>query len=106
MEAQLNYDSNFTSWNESPFSNLARLFNPVVYLPKGLESLNAPEFVVVTNEGDALRDAEFTLVEELKRAGAAVNYLPRGGTHWMGTVLDKKNRTILVSVWKDVLFCD
>jgi acetyl esterase/lipase len=108
MEARLNYGSNYTSWNESPFSKgiLARLVNPVVDLPKGLDAPIGPKFVVVTNEGDALRDDGFTLVQELKRAGAAVNYLPQGGTHWMGTALDKNNHEALVSAWKDVLFCD
>eukprot|EP00545_Synedropsis_sp_CCMP1620_P009657 CAMPEP_0119029850 /NCGR_PEP_ID=MMETSP1176-20130426/40730_1 /TAXON_ID=265551 /ORGANISM="Synedropsis recta cf, Strain CCMP1620" /LENGTH=387 /DNA_ID=CAMNT_0006986207 /DNA_START=206 /DNA_END=1369 /DNA_ORIENTATION=- len=106
MEARLEYGSNCTTWEASPFSkgDLARLVNPTVDIPKGLDDPNGPKFVILTNEGDVLRDEGIELVETLKSAGATVNFLRHGGTHWIGTVLDKKSHAALVSAWRDVLF--
>jgi acetyl esterase/lipase len=108
MEARLKHGSNSTAWSESLFSKgaLARLVNPNLDIPKGLDAHGATKFLVQTNAGDALRDEGLDLVENLKSAGATVKYLPQGGTHWFGTTLDKNNYAAVVEAWRDALFSD
>jgi acetyl esterase/lipase len=108
MDARLMHGSNRTTWDESPFNkgSLARLVNPNLDIPKGLDAHGAPKFLVHTNAGDALRDDGVEFVESLKSAGATVKYLPQEGTHWFGTVLDKQSHAAVVAAWSDLLFSD
>ena len=106
MEARLDLGSNRSAWEDSPFNKgvLARLVNPTVDMPGGLNKPNAPKFLVMTNEGDPLRDDGAELAEKLKSAGADLRYLEHPGSHWMGTALDKKHYASLVSNLREILF--
>ena len=108
MKDRLNHGSNCNAWDESPYSKgvLARLVNPTSDMPTGLGKPEAPKFLVLTNEGDPLRDDGIALVEKLKASGANLKYLAHSGSHWFGTALDKGSFKELVSTWKEVLFSE
>lgn len=108
MKDRLNHGSNCNAWDESPYSKgvLARLVNPTSDMPTGLGKPEAPKFLVLTNEGDPLRDDGIDLVEKLKASGANLKHLAHSGSHWFGTALDKGSFKELVSTWKEVLFSE
>ena len=105
-EARLELGSNRSAWEDSPFNKgvLTRLVNPTVDMPGGLNEPNAPKFLVMTNEGDPLRDDGAELAEKLKSSGADLRYLEHPGSHWIGTGLDKEHYASLVSNWREILF--
>jgi acetyl esterase/lipase len=108
MKDRLNHGSNIHAWDKSPYSKgvFARLVNPTFDMPTGLDKPEAPKFLVLTNEGDPLRDDGIDLVEKLKAVGANLKHLEHSGSHWFGTALDKGSFKELVSTWKEMLFSE
>lgn len=106
LDERLKHGSNETAWEKSPWRHtpLARLVDPTLDLPAGLESESAPPMTVVTNQGDPLHDDGVKLVEALCAKGVKVTHLDHNGSHWLGTYLDSKNYQALVEDWKEMLF--
>lgn len=108
MKARLDYNSNRKAWEalSGKVGFPARLVDPTIDIPPGLEEQTSAKIVVMSNSGDPLRDDAAELIEKLGSVGANLKHLDLPGSHWTGLLFDKSAYALLVSSWRDILFSD
>jgi acetyl esterase/lipase len=102
LEREFSRGSNRGAWRDfkRDKSELVRLIRPD--LPP--LTANLPRFIVTTNRADPLYSEGVEYVTQLKEAGADVRWLDCGGSHWLGTALNKSSYQSLLEAWSDAVF--
>jgi len=106
LYGRLAKDSNRTAWEQSKWrhTSIERLIKPIVGIPNGLNSKKAPKIIIITNEADCLRDDGIALAKKLEAAEADVKLMRCSGSHWLGTLINKKFYGEVIESWQEALF--
>jgi len=83
---------------------LWRMVEPAIEIPTGLDSKNAPKFIISVATGDPLYDEGVAFADILKKNGANVTLVESKSAHTCGMDFDRTFTKKIIDAWRPIIF--